>query len=597
MPLQNARGAQVFFRILGRDDEDLGLVGLRRAQQIEPRRVAVEHLVAELTDEIDLLGIAFERRERNMVRVEQARDDLADATEAGDDHAWRGTVDEVELARRQLRLAVERRELGAQANQQRRRRHRQRDDQHQQIAMRRIEQPVGRGEREHDECEFTALREDRRQRDRLRVVLARGDARDRVEHDRLQHQQCREQAADQLWLAHQPLDVERHADTDEEEAEQEALERLDLRFDLVAVFGVGEQHAGDERAERHRDADQIHDPCRADDDEQCGRREYFRRGGARGRAEHRPQKVTAADDDHRNRDDHAQRRQRAGAGVGRRMRDRERRNQREDRDSGNILEQQDRKAEPAVRGADFLALGEDLQIDRRRGERQAEPDDERSLPVETEREGDAADRGSRQDKLQAADAEHVAPHDPQALRRQLHADHEQHQHHAELGNLADLLGVADQADARRPDQRTGGEIAEYRAELPALGQRHRDDRREQQHDRILKKTMGLHAAIMACTSGSIVARNGFSDGETATNSITSSNEWSGSCSSRRLASRLANSSDPSGRQRVCGRSVGRSVHSSHGSSSDAACSSSCPRRAQAACWAARCRSGSSLRRC
>ena len=52
------------------------------------------------------------------------------------------------------------------------------------------------------------------------------------------------------------------------------------------------------------------------------------------------------------------------------------------------------------------------------------------------------------DELQAADAEHRAPHDPQALRRKLHADHEQHQHDAELGHLADLFGVADQARCR-----------------------------------------------------------------------------------------------------------------------------------------------------
>ncbi len=158
------------------------------------------------------------------------------------------------------------------------------------------------------------------------------------------------------------------------------------------------------------------------------------------------------------------------------------------------------KPSRTVRGLQFLALAQDLQIDRGRGQRQAEPDDERAFPVEPEREADAADDEAGQSELQAADAEHRAPHDPQPLRRELHADHEQHQHDAELGDLADLLGVADQADPRRADQRAGRKVAQHRAELPALGERHRDDRGEQQHDRVLQETV-VHAssvpAIMA----------------------------------------------------------------------------------------------------
>ena len=49
-------------------------------------------------------------------------------------------------------------------------------------------------------------------------------------------------------------EVERHADGDEEEAEQHVAKRLDVLLDLVAVFGLGDQHAGEERAERERQA-------------------------------------------------------------------------------------------------------------------------------------------------------------------------------------------------------------------------------------------------------------------------------------------------------------------------------------------------------
>ena len=48
--------------------------------------------------------------------------------------------------------------------------------------------------------------------------------------------------------------IDGHADRDEEEAEQQPLERLDVDLDVVAVLGLAEQEAGEERAERGRQA-------------------------------------------------------------------------------------------------------------------------------------------------------------------------------------------------------------------------------------------------------------------------------------------------------------------------------------------------------
>jgi hypothetical protein len=92
------------------------------------------------------------------------------------------------------------------------------------------------------------------------------------------------------------------------------------------------------------------------------------------------------------------------------------RNQREDWNRGDILEQQDRESQPAVRAGQLLALGQELQIDRRRRQRKPEPDDQSGFPVEAQSECAAADQCSRRDNLHAAGAEHTAPHDPQALR-------------------------------------------------------------------------------------------------------------------------------------------------------------------------------------
>ena len=75
--------------------------------------------------------------------------------------------------------------------------------------------------------------------------------------------------------ASQQAEVDRHADGDEEEAEQQALERLDVGLERVAVLGAREQHAGEERAERHRDAGQRHQLRDADDEQQRERGEHL----------------------------------------------------------------------------------------------------------------------------------------------------------------------------------------------------------------------------------------------------------------------------------------------------------------------------------
>ena len=97
-------------------------------------------------------------------------------------------------------------------------------------------------------------------------------------------------AISQRLLPHE-VQVQRHADADEEQSEQQALERFDLRFDFVAVFGIGQQHAGEECAERHLDSGKLHQPRGAEHDQQRGRGEHFGNLRARDDAEHRSQQI------------------------------------------------------------------------------------------------------------------------------------------------------------------------------------------------------------------------------------------------------------------------------------------------------------------
>ena len=77
-----------------------------------------------------------------------------------------------------------------------------------------------------------------------------------------------DRGGEQQRFAQQFAHVDVHADGEEENAEQQSLERLDSRFDRLAVFGLGEQQPGNEGAERHGQAGLIGDDAGRDDDEQ-----------------------------------------------------------------------------------------------------------------------------------------------------------------------------------------------------------------------------------------------------------------------------------------------------------------------------------------
>jgi hypothetical protein len=65
-----------------------------------------------------------------------------------------------------------------------------------------------------------------------------------------------QQQHQQPLVEHRPP-VELHADGDEEQAQQHVVEGPDVGLDLVLVFGLGDQHAGDEGAQRQRQARHV----------------------------------------------------------------------------------------------------------------------------------------------------------------------------------------------------------------------------------------------------------------------------------------------------------------------------------------------------
>ena len=89
----------------------------------------------------------------------------------------------------------------------------------------------------------------------------------------------------------------RHANGGEEEAEQQALEGLDIGLQFVPVFGFREQHASREGAKRHGKAAPARQRRGARDDEQRDGGEDLRRLRTADRAKHPRHDQPAAEQD------------------------------------------------------------------------------------------------------------------------------------------------------------------------------------------------------------------------------------------------------------------------------------------------------------
>ena len=216
--------------------------------------------------------------------------------------------------------------------------HRDRDHRDEQRADRCRDHARLRCALKDDEAELAALRE---QEDEHRP-LGQGQrhrARHRPQQRGFQQQERRDQQRDQAGPLQHHREVDAHADGDEEESKQQALERLDVGLELAPVLAFGEQHAGEERAERHRQPHRLHQRRGGDDEQQRRGGEDLRRVAARDPAERRAQQQAPAEHD---RSDDPDRFRRAEPAAFARMRpESEQRDEREDRNRGHVLQQRD----------------------------------------------------------------------------------------------------------------------------------------------------------------------------------------------------------------------------------------------------------------
>ena len=125
------------------------------------------------------------------------------------------------------------------------------------------------------------------------AALRAGDAEQRPHDAGLEQRDDDRGGDDQPQVRPHDLHVDGHADAHEEQREQQAAERLDVGFELVAIGRFREQHAGEERAERHRHADRLHQQRGAEHDQQRGRGHHLARAGPGEQAEERIEQIAA----------------------------------------------------------------------------------------------------------------------------------------------------------------------------------------------------------------------------------------------------------------------------------------------------------------
>ncbi len=186
--------------------------------------VAVVHLEAEAGRRADHVGVV------SMIATSKPRassdltGDLAEAPEADHQHAAAEALGKIDLVHRR---PLRRRELAQQQHGQRCQRHRQhhhRGD----VRIERAIDDVGGGRRaEQHERELAALCHQHRAVERFGVAAAR-HARDRIDAQALDQHHHQHTDDDHAQSARNHGEVERHADRDEEQPEQDAAEGFDV---------------------------------------------------------------------------------------------------------------------------------------------------------------------------------------------------------------------------------------------------------------------------------------------------------------------------------------------------------------------------------
>ena len=256
-------------------------------------------------------------------------------------------------------------------------------------------------------------------------------------------------------------------------AQQQALEGLDVGFELVSIFALGQDHARQEGAQRRGEPHPVHQHGDADHQGQRGGGEDLPESGPGQRAKERiDEKLPGAHDAQDRGDDHQRLLPAGSSRLG--QRDRAgRRQQGQDRQGGDhrqVLEEQDRKRGLAARRLEQPFFAQALHDDGCGGAGQHEAEDEASLPGLSERHRQPQDGRRRHHHLGPSQPQDGAPELPEHAGTELETDEEEHHHHAELGKVHDVLPFpADEPEHEGAQRHPREQVTEHGAQPQSLG--------------------------------------------------------------------------------------------------------------------------------
>ena len=108
--------------------------------------------------------------------------------------------------------------------------------------------------------------------------------------------------------------------------------------------------------------------------------------------------------------------------------------------------------------------------------------------------------------LEPAQAKNRSPHLPQQSGPQFEPDHEQHHDDTDLREMQDIAAAVHETYGIGSDGSAGQEIPDHRSQAETLGQRHRDDGRQQIDERLVKSA-GHESLRRNCWCADASARN------------------------------------------------------------------------------------------
>ncbi len=162
------------------------------------------------------------------------------------------------------------------------------------------------------------------------------------------------------------------------------------------------------------------------------------------------------------------------------------------RNHRQVLEQQHAHDLPAVRRIELHAFGQQLGQDRGRGHGNRPAERQRRCPGQVRQHGQRQHQRGGHEDLREPQPEDDALHAVQARQRELEADREHQEHHAELGQVARSLGVRDQVQGVRTQRRPDQDVAEHRRQVErAEPADHQDGGGEQQQDNLQRLNHSL----------------------------------------------------------------------------------------------------------